>query len=196
MAYANVVKNNGFVPFERAVVNADVRTRPVPAVRTASGGGNASTDIAIGDAYAIDSAGNAYRAGPSDTIRGVVVGFEFQPNPSNPPGSAVNSTNYITGNGGKTTTTQIASIIGIEDSACIFECQADTLVLGTPPYGVYTITDAAPDAFYGISNQSVSIGGGSGGSQAKLIGLKPSPGDNSYGVGARILVQFPQMSNA
>ena len=193
MAYLNVSRPNGFIPFERTAGESERRTRPVPAVRTASTGGNASTDLAMGDAYALDSNGNAYRAGPNDTIRGVVLGFEFQANPLNPPGSAVNSTNYVTGNGNKTGTTQIASVIGIEDNACLFECQSDTF--SANQLGTYNLADAAPDPIYAISHQTVSVGGGAG-SQFKIISLKTSPGDNSYGANARVVGQFVQATNA
>ncbi len=197
MAYANVSRPNGAIPFERSAGASEVRPRPVPAVRTASTGGNASTDLALGDLYAIDANGNVYRAGPGDVVRGVINGFEIQANPGNPPGSAVNSIgNLITGNGGQTGTTQIASALGIEDNACSFEMQADSYPAGTPPYGVYNLIDAAPDNVYGISQQRVGILAGPVGSQIKVIGLKTSTGDNSFGVNARVIVQLVQPTNA
>lgn len=194
MPYANTSKPNGFVPYNRAPGAANKVPRPVPAVRTASTGGNASTDLALGDAYALDANGNAYRAGPGDVIRGVVVGFEFQASPLNPSDSAVNSTNYITGNGNQTGTTQIASLIGIEDNACLFECQSDTFAASNTD-GLFSIVDAAPDSFYRISQQKISVGGGAG-IQVKTVALKLSPEDNAFGANARVIVQFPQMNAA
>lgn len=193
MAYSNVSKPNGFIPYNRSTGAAEKRPRPVPAVRTASAGGNASTDLAMGDAYALDVNGNAYRAGPNDIVRGIVVGFEFQADPSNPGGSAINSLSYITGLMGGVGTAQVASIIGIEDNGCFFEVQADTFaqnqILGT-----FNLADAAPDSTYRISNQKLNVGGGAG-AQFKVVGLKLSPADNAYGANARVIVQAIQATN-
>ena len=80
MAYANTSRKNGFVPLNNSGrIAAIVKPRPIPAVRHASDGGNASTDMAVGDAYALDSNGNAYRAGPNDVVVGIVWGFPFLP---------------------------------------------------------------------------------------------------------------------
>lgn len=177
MPYSNVFKPNGGIPTEISKATASKRTRPVPAARTASSGGNASTDLALGDFYAIDGNGNAYRAGPNDTIRGLVIGFEFQANPTVMNGNGPLSLDYITGTGNKSGSQAIASIIGIEDNQCIIEMQADQVPAGVLPYGTYNLVDQAPDSLFRISNQYVSLK--VAGTQLKFIGVKQSPWDNS-----------------
>lgn len=187
MAYANTNKPNGFKPDEESAGAAHVVLRPVPNVRHASTGGNASTDLACGDAYALDNNGNVYRAGPTDVVRGIVIGFVFQANPAVMNANGPLSTDYITG---APASGSWPNVIGIEDNKTIFEVGADTFAVSNT-LGSVNLTDAAPDSLFRISQQLVNVGGGAG-TQFKLIGLKPSPVDNAVGQYARVLVQMLQ----
>lgn len=189
MAYSNVSRPRGFVPLNESVGHAHTEVRPVPNVRQAANGGNASTDLAVGDAYALDASGNVYRAGPNDTIKGVVIGFELKANPTVMNGQGPLSVDYITGSAG---TPGWPNVIGIEDSKCIFECQSDTFA-ATNVNGEFNLTDAAPDSLFRVSQQKANIAGGAG-AQLKAIGLVNSPADNAYGANAQIMVQFLQMT--
>jgi hypothetical protein len=187
MAYSNTSRPNGFKPSEESVGAAHVVLRPIPNTRHASSGGNASTDLACGDAYALDSSGNAYRAGPSDIVRGIVIGFVFQANPAVMNANGPLSVDYITG---APATGSWPNLIGIEDNKTIFEVGSDTFAVNDS-LGSVNLADAAPDPLFRISQQTVSISGGAG-NQFKLIGLKNSPVDNAVGAYARVLVQMLQ----
>src|SRR6267142_4176760 len=98
MGYANVSRPMGFNPLLPAGrQNGIAKPRPIPAVRQASGGGNASTAIAVGDAYGIDANGNAFRAGPSDSVRGICIGFRFLGDPNSMAGQGPVSFDFVTG---------------------------------------------------------------------------------------------------
>lgn len=187
MAYSNTSKPNGFLASEESVGHPHVVPRPVANVRPANAGGNASTDLAIGDAYALDANGNAYRAGPNDVVRGVVIGFDFAANPAVMNANGPLSVDYITG---APASGSWPNVLGIEDNKCIFEVQADTFAAANQ-LGSFNLADAAPDALFRISQQKINIAGGAG-TQFKAIGLKPSPADNAYGANARILVEMLQ----
>ena len=187
MGYSNVSKPNGFLASEESVGHAHVVSRPIPNVRQASAGGNASTDLAVGDAYGIDGNGYAFRAGPNDVVRGVVVGFDLKPNPLVMNANGPISVDYITG---APASGSWPNIIGVEDNKCIFECQADTFA-ALDVLGSFNLADAAPDSIFRISQQTINIGGGAG-VQFKAVGLKQSPADNSYGANARIEVMLLQ----
>lgn len=194
MPLANVSRPMGFMPYSlNGKMIANVNPRPVPATRTASAGGNASTDLAIGDAYAIDVNGNAYRAGPNDVVAGIVVGFRFVGNATIMLGGGPISIDYITGTMGGTGTNQVAVILGCEDQTVDFVVQADTFA-ATNVGGRFNLTDAAPDATYGQSRQKLNVGGGVG-VQFEAIDIAQSTGDNAYGANARVVVRLLQALN-
>src|ERR1700732_867023 len=113
MGYANVFRPMGFNPYiGGGKQSTPLVPRPVAAVRQASGGGNASLDIAVGDAYGIDNNGNAFRAGPNDAVRGIVCGFRFLGNANVMSGQGPISLDYISGLFGQVGTTVIAYILG------------------------------------------------------------------------------------
>lgn len=186
MAYSNVSRKRGFVPLSESVGHAHVERRPIPSARTASGGGNASTDMALGDAYALDVNGNAFRAGPNDVVRGVIIGFELAANPNVMNANGPISVDYVTGAG------TWPQLIGIEDNKCLFECQSDTAAQSNV-LGTFNLSDAAPDSTWRISQQSINVGGGAG-SQIKLERIVDSPADNAAGTNAQVVVSFPQMT--
>jgi hypothetical protein len=189
MGYANVSRPMGFIPLALAgKSHGNVTERPVPAARTAAAGGNASLDLAIGDAYAIDANGNAYRAGPNDVVRGIVIGVVFQAQPSVMNANGPLSIDYITGLGGQVGTTKIASIIGVEDNSQLWEVQADTFAAANVG-GSFNLADAAPDATYRQSRQTINIGAGAG-TQFQAVELVNRQADNAYGANARVVVRM------
>lgn len=184
MGYSNVSRPMGFKLLrQQGKANAAAIPRPLPAVRTAAGGGNASKDVAIGDAYAIDVNGNAYRAGPNDTVRGIVIGFRFLANPSVMSGAGPVSEDY-SANGNADT------IIGIESGVEFFEVQADTFAAANIGMKV-NLADAAPDSTLAQSRQTVNVGGGAG-TQFQIEDIVPSLADNAYGTNARVYVRMLQ----
>ena len=194
MALANVSRPMGFIPLTTAVKGAIVvRSRPIPAVRQASGGGNASTDIAIGDAIAIDANGNAFRAGPNDAVRGICVGLRFLGDPNTMKGQGPISLEYITGTGNQAGTTTIAQALVAEDPDAWFEVQSDTFAASNVG-GKFNLADAAPDSTYAQSRQTINIGGGLG-AQFQAQDIKQSPADNGYGANARVVVRLLQTFN-
>lgn len=187
MPYSNVSRPRGFVPLNESVWHAHTEIRPVSSVRNTSGGGNASTDLSVGDAYALDASGNVYRAGPNDVVRGVIISFEFAPNPAVMNANGPISVDYITG---APASGSWPNVIGIEDNKCLFECQSDTFAAANVG-GSFNLADAAPDSLFRVSQQSISINGGAG-SQFKAIALINSPADNAYGANAQVAVQMLQ----
>src|SRR5258708_1869577 len=141
MGYANVSRPMGFNPLLPAgKQNAIARPRPVAAVRQASGGGNASTAIAVGDAYGIDANRNAFRAGPNDAVRGICVGFRFLGDPNSMAGQGPISLDFITGLLGGVGTAIVAYILGIEDPTVAFSVNSDTFAI-TNVGGKFNLTD-------------------------------------------------------
>ncbi len=193
MAYANVFKPNGGIPFDEAQGSASKQSRPVPNIRSAglSSGtnlANASTDLAIGDFYAIDANGNAYRAGPGDAIKGLCTGFDMQGNPAVYNGQGAPSVNYISG---APLTGAWPNLIGVEDDKCSFEIQADSCTLAQVG-SIFNLKDAAPDPKYHISQQSLTTA--FAGTQFKIVKIKNSPADNAAGTNARVIVQCLTMA--
>jgi hypothetical protein len=194
MGYANVSRPMGFNPLLPAGKAAAIaRPRPVPAVRQASGGGNASTDLAVGDAYGIDANGNAFRAGPNDSVRGIVIGLRFSGNANVMFGQGPISYDYITGLMGGVGTAIVAYILGIEDPTVAFSVSSDTFAQ-TNVGGKFNLTDAAPDPTYSQSRQKLNVAGGAG-AQFEAQDIVPSPADNAYGANAQVVVRMLQTFN-
>jgi hypothetical protein len=184
LGYANVSRPLGFNPlFPVGRVHSNVVTRPTTVPRHAATGGNASLDLAVGDAYALDNAGFAYRAGPSDVVRGIVIGFVFQANPLVMNGAGPVSIDYLTG-----TSTPAPVVIGVEDNGAEFNVQSDTLSLAQVG-GAVNLADAAPDPTYRQSRQTINVGGGAG-TQFRITGLVNDPASNSFGTNARAVVRL------
>jgi hypothetical protein len=187
MPLANVSRPMGFIPYAPAGKRAgNVVTRPTPSPRGAAGGGNASTDLAIGDAYTLDANGAVHRAGPTDTVRGIVIGFFMQASPLVMNGAGPVSTDYVTGTVSAPFTFPLT--LGCEDAEAEFWCYCDTLAqanIGSP----FNLADAAPDPVYRQSRQTINVGGGAG-TQFRVMSLVNSPADNAYGAFARIVVRM------
>lgn len=195
MGYANTFRPMGFNPLLAAGKAAAIaKPRPVASVRQAAAGGNASTDLAVGDAYGLDANGNAYRAGPNDAVRGIVVGLRFLGNPNVMSGQGPISLDYITGTlGGATGSSVVAQILGIEDPTVAFSVQSDTFAANNVG-GKFGLLDAAPDPTYAQSRQTMNIGAGVG-SQFEAQDIVQSPADNAYGANAQIVVRMLQTFN-
>lgn len=188
MAYANVSRKTGFVPMMPAGrVDAIVKARPIASTRHASTGGNASTDMAVGDAYALDTNGNAYRAGPTDVVVGILWGFRVQAVANVMNGQGPISVEYITG-------TQSAVALGIEDAGVWFSVQSDTFAV-TNVGGKFNLTDAAPDSLFRVSQQQLNVGGGAG-IQFQAEDITQDTADNTYGTNARVMVRLLQTFNS
>lgn len=186
MGYSNAFRPMGFLPlFPVGRMHMNVVTRPTPNVRTASSGGNASLDIAIGDAYSIDGNGNVYRAGPNDAVRGIVLGFNFQGNPNVMGGNGPISVDYISG---APASGSWPNVIGVEDAGAEFWVQADTFAANQVGAQV-NLLDAAPDPTYRQSRQTVVLANGI---QFKVIGLVKQSGMNDYGANAAVAVRMLQ----
>jgi len=198
MPLANAFRPMGFTPLDAGGrSNLIVRPRPVPTTRTSSSGGNASTDLAVGDAYAIDAAGNAYRAGPGDVVRGIVISFVLQANQTVMGGNGPVSIDYVTG-----TLSSAIMLLGIEDPTAAFSIQSNTFAASNIGSKV-NLVDAAPDSTFRQSRQSVLVGtvgmqfqcgdilGGPGTSPSGGNPAMGSPND-AYGANAQITVRLLQ----
>lgn len=185
--YANASRPMGFIPLDSGGrANTIQRRRPFAAVRNASAGGNASTDMAVGDAYSLDGNGNAYRSGPNDTVRGIVLAFEFQAVSTIMSGQGPVSVDYVTG-------TQTGFILGCEDPSALFVVQADTFALGNVG-GKFNLADAAPATVLAQSRQTLNVGAGAG-AQFQAADIQASDADNTYGANARVEVRMLQTFN-
>ncbi len=195
MGYSNVFRPMGFSPYIGARQSFIVVSRPVPAARQASGGGNASLDIAVGDAYGLDGNGNAFRAGPNDSVRGIVIGFRFLGNANVMSGQGPISLDYISGLFGQVGTTTIAYILGCEDPAALFSVNvASGNTFNASNVGTKAnLTDAAPDSVYAQSRQTINATGG--GAQFVIEDIAQIPADNAYGTNPLVVVRMLQTFN-
>lgn len=179
----------GFIPYAPAGKRAgNVVTRPTPNTRGVNTGGNASTDLAIGDAYSLDANGNVFRAGPGDPVRGIIIGFFFQANAMVMNGAGPISVDYVTGTP-PTSNPQLGwpLVLGCEDAEAEFWVQSNGFVaaqVGLP----FNLLDAAPDPIYRQSRQTINTG--AAGTQFRVMGLVNSPADNIYGPNARVFVRM------
>lgn len=188
MAYANASRKNGFVPMMPAGrADAIVKARPIASPRHASTGGNASTDMAVGDAVAMDANGNIYRAGPTDVVMGVLWGFRIQAVANVMNGMGPISVEYVTG-------TQTAVGLVIEDAGVWFSVQSDTFAV-TNIGGKFNLTDAAPDSLFRVSQQQLNVAGGAG-LQFQAEDITQDTADNTYGTNARVMVRMLQTFNS
>jgi hypothetical protein len=187
MGYANVNRPMGFRPTMPAGKRGNKEiSRPVLATRHASTDGEASTAIAIGDAYAIDAAtGGAYRAGEGDVVVGIVNGFKFQAVTDVMGGQGPISVDFIpTG----VAAAAPPNIIGVEDSSAEFEVQCDTLAI-TDIGKKFNLEDGTPDPTYRQSRQILGVSEGTG-TQFIVTDLARSPADNAFGANARATVRM------
>lgn len=183
MGYSNVARNMGFkLHAEAGKKHPFTVPRPVPAVRNVSDGGNASFDLAIGDAYGIDANGNAFRAGPNDPVRGIVMAIRFVASSLVMNGNGPVSNDYLA-NGAT------GVIIGAEDAQALWEVQANTFQI-TNVGQMVNLVDAAPDATLSQSRQSVDLN--STGNQFVVEGFIDSLADNALGTNARVYVKLAQ----
>jgi len=178
----------GFVPlFPSGKQNGIVKPRPIAAVRQAAAGGNASADIAIGDAVGIDANGNAFRAGPNDIVRGIVIGFRMVAS-----SLVMNSNGPISDDYSVNGAANDVALV-CEDANVQFMVQADTFAQ-IDVGGKFNLADAAPDPLYSQSRQTINIGGGAG-TQFQAEDLLLSTADNSYGANARVVARLLQTFN-
>jgi hypothetical protein len=185
MGYANVFRALGFNPYLPAgKTQGFTIARNIPTTPTTNTGGNASVNMAIGDAYALDASGNAYRAGPGDTVRGIVLGFRFLANPSVMGGQGPVSIDFFTSG------TASATLIGLEDPTIMFSVQCDTFAVANIGMSI-NLVDAAPDSTLRQSRQSVSISNGVG-TQFRVIDLVQDLAANAVGANAQIYVSLLQ----
>lgn len=191
MPYANVFRPMGFFPYAPAGKRAGrVITRPIPNTRSASTGGNASTDLAIGDAYNLDANGAVYRAGPGDTVRGIIIGFTFQANAMVMNAAGPVSVDYVTGTPPPSNPQLTWPLcLGCEDAEAEFWVQSNGFTINQAGLLV-NVLDAAPDPIYRQSRQTVNTG--AAGTQFRVMGLVNSPADNTYGPNARVFVRMMQ----
>ena len=167
MGYANVSRLMGFMPYLPAgKVYGFITQRNIPITPTTNTGGNASLNLAIGDAYSLDSAGNAYRSGPNDVQGPVSIDF------------------YSSGG------TAASTVLGCEDPTVMFSVQSDTFAQANIGMSV-NLVDAAPDSTLRQSRQSVSISGGVG-TQFRVIDLVQDLAANAAGANAVIYVSLLQ----
>lgn len=189
MGYSNVNRPIGFTPtFLVGRVHSNVKVRPTTNPRHAASGGNASVDLALYDAYALDAAGFAYRAGPNDAVRGIVCGFVFQASPLVMNGMGPVSIDYITGYG-----TPNPSILGCEDAGAEFAVQTDNFTQAMVGASI-NLADAAPDPLFRQSRQTVTTA--AVGTQFKAIDILNSPATNAYGINAVAVVRMLQTIQA
>lgn len=191
MGYNNVFRPMGFVPYAPAGKRAgNVITRPTPNTRAANTGGNASTDLAIGDAYSLDANGAVFRAGPGDQVRGIIIGFFFQANAMVMNGAGPISVDYVTGTP-PPSNPQLTwpLVLGCEDAEAEFWVQSNGFVASQAGLLV-NVLDAAPDPIFRQSRQTVNTG--AAGTQFRIMGLVNSPADNAYGPNARVFVRMMQ----
>lgn len=199
MPLANVNRPMGFIPLEGGGrYNAITRVRPVPTTRTVNTGGVAGTDMAIGDAYSIDVAGNTYRAGPNDLVRGIIIGFVLQGNATVMGGGGPVSLDYVTG-----TLSAAMMLLGIEDPTMLFSVQSDTFAASNIG-GKFNLLDVAPDSTFRQSRQSITVAAGIGlqfqaidivgGPATAPGGSNPAMGspNDVYGANAQIMVRMLQ----
>jgi len=183
----------GFVPYMPAGKRAGrVITRPIPDSRAVNSGGNASTDLAIGDAYNIDGNGYVFRAGPGDTVRGIVIGFVFQGNAMTMNGQGPISVDYIMGTPPTTYGPHIhwPLVLGCEDAEMEFWVQSNGFVISQAGMLVNLNDATPPDPVYRQSRQWINTG--AAGTQFRVMGLVNSPADNNFGPNARIFVRMLQ----
>ena len=185
MGYANVFRAMGFNPYLPAgKTQGFTIARNIPTTPTTNTGGNGSLNLAIGDAYALDVAGNAYRAGPGDTVRGICIGFRFLANPTVMGGQGPVSIDFYTSG------TAAATVLGIEDPTVMFSVQSDTWAVADNGMSI-NLVDAAPDSTLRQSRQSVSVLNGVG-TQFRIIDIVQSLADNATGANAQIYVSLLQ----
>lgn len=191
MGYRNVFRPMGFIPYAPAGKRAGrVITRPIPNVRTASTGGNPSRDLAIGDAYSLNAQGECHRAGPGDTVRGIVIGFVFQANAMLMNGAGPISVDYITGEPPPShPQLHWPLCLGCEDAEAEFWVQSDEF-LQSQAGMLVNVHDQAPDPIYRQSRQTIRTS--AAGTQFRVMGLVNSPADNAYGRDARVFVRMMQ----
>jgi hypothetical protein len=150
--------------------------------------------MAVGDAYGLDANGNAFRAGPNDSVRGIVVGLRFLGDPNVMGGQGPISLDYITGaEGAAAANTIVAQILGCEDPTVLFQVQADSFAANNIG-GLFNLADAAPDPTYAQSRQTLAVLAGVG-AQFQAEDIVNSPADNAYGTNPRVQVRLLQTFN-
>lgn len=189
MVLANKSRPMGFIPYNMGGrANPIITPRPCTAGRTNT---NAITndDLAIGDAYTLDTSGNAHRAGTvgvPDVVAGIVVGFRLEAVPTLPPGPL--SVDYMYA-------AYAGVILGCEDPTQLFSVQADTFAITNTNERVNQ-ADAAPDSTFRQSRQTLNVGAGSVAPfNFQVQGIDPSPADNAAGANAQVLVRLLNSPN-
>ena len=173
MALANVDSPNGFRPYKWGGKGFVKRVRRV----VASG---RSKDLMVGDAYKLDSSGQASRAtADDDVIRGIVETIDLAPKS----GEGPESQDYIPA-------ADAGAIVGIEDPDVLFEVQSTTAAVTDIGKDV-DISDADGNTTLAQSRQQVLGSSLGSGDQFRFMEPIDRP-DNSYGAFCRIAVRLLQ----
>ena len=139
-------------------------------------------DLMIGDAYAVDVAGNATRVtAAGNTLRGVVEGIDLRPIAASAQGPV--SQDFIPA-------ADAGAIIGIEDPEQEFIVQIDTFSAATNVGVTAAVVDADGDQALRQSRQSIVVDAVN--QQMRIIELLNSPADNAAGAFARVVVRLLQ----
>jgi len=139
--------------------------------------------MAVGDAYGIDASGNAFRAGPGDYVRGIILSFVLQASGLVMGGNGPVSLDYVTG-----TLATAGLLIGIEDPSVDFSVQFDTF--NASDVGKrFNLVDAAPDSTWRQSRQKVS--NAAPGVQFQAIDIVGGPGTAPGGSGSNPAMGSP-----
>jgi len=137
--------------------------------------------LAVGDAYTLDADGEIdERAAGSDTVRGIVMGFEIEPTAGAPQGPM--SKDFLP-------TLTAGKAIVCEDPRAVFVVQATTFAKANSVQKA-GLDDNAGDANLRQSRQQIDGATYGSGTQFQVLGLAPSPADNDYGAFAKILVRL------
>lgn len=125
-----------------------------------------AADIAIGDLVKSDGAGGIVKAAPGDAMAGVFLGYNLEDSDMdsvNHQGSATGEIPFFKmwKSGTVIPTGMVARALVADDPTEEFEVQTSATIAKTDIGQLVNVVDAAPDAFYGVSRQTVGAAGGS-----------------------------------
>ena len=188
MPIANASRPMGFIPHNMGGrANPIITIRPALGPRVGTGHTVTNDDLAIGDAYTLDAAGNVHRAGSVgaiDPVYGIVIGFRLAPDLRIPtPGPE--SIDYLS-------QAAAGTILGCEDPTQLYTVQCDNFYQVNVG-GKFDLVDAVPDPTFRQSRQTLTVA--VAGANFQAIDLNPSPADNAYGANCRARVRLLKTFN-
>lgn len=158
----------------------NIQRHPVPAGR--------ASPLMVGDPYTIETDGTSIKAGDGDTVRGIVMGIEFQEaNAARP----TESLDYLG-------VSESGYILGSESPDVEWEVQQTGTALTLGNIGD-KIDVAGTDGNTTMRQSRESINGadvGGGAAQFIILGLVDSPADNAIGASSRWRVKLAQALGA